>query len=231
MRKYVGYYRVSTKQQGASGLGLEAQKEAVARYVEGAGGVLITPPFVEVESGTHSERPELKKAVAHAKRQKATLVVARLDRLSRNVHFISSLMESKVDFVACDNPTANALTIHILAAVAQEEARVIALRVKAALQAAKARGTLLGSSRPGHWEGREELRLSGQRKGTEKAAKEKRARREEGTKTTLPTLRKLKEEGFTYREIAERMEESGEPSHTGSKWSAMMIHRLLKTSK
>lgn len=228
MQKFISYYRVSTKRQGESGLGLEAQEAAVARYVQSVGGTLVTPPYIEIESGTHSERPELKKAIAHAKRAKAVLLVARLDRLSRNVHFISSLMESKVDFVAVDNPTANALTIHILAAVAQEEARAISYRTKAALQAAKARGTLLGSSRPGHWEGREEKRMEGQKKATEKAAKAKKEKRLVDVADLVPTLKELKEEGLSLRAIAQRMEERGETSPSGSPWNPMMVMRLLK---
>lgn len=228
MQKFISYFRVSTKRQGESGLGLEAQEAAVARYVQSVGGTLVTPPYIEIESGTHSERPELKKAIAHAKRAKAVLLVARLDRLSRNVHFISSLMESKVDFVAVDNPTANALTIHILAAVAQEEARAISYRTKAALQAAKARGTLLGSSRPGHWEGREEKRMEGQKKATEKAAKAKKEKRLVDVADLVPTLKELKEEGLSLRAIAQRMEERGETSPSGSPWNPMMVMRLLK---
>jgi DNA invertase Pin-like site-specific DNA recombinase len=228
MQKFIAYYRVSTKRQGISGLGLEAQEAAVARYVQSVGGVLVTPPYTEIESGTHSERPELKKAIAHAKRAKAVLLVARLDRLSRNVAFVSSLMDAKIDFIACDNPHATPLTIHILAAVAQEEARAISARTKAALEAAKARGTLLGSSRPGHWEGREDRRAAGQKKATEKAAKAKKEKHLVDVADLLPTIRELKEDGLSLRAIAQRMEERGETSPSGSPWNPMMVMRLLK---
>ena len=115
----VAYYRVSTDRQGQSGLGLDAQREAVARFVGSAGGTLLAQ-YTEVESGKrHTNRPQLAAALAECKRRKATLVIAKLDRLARNVHFISGLMESKVDFVAVDMPQANRLTVHIMAAFAE----------------------------------------------------------------------------------------------------------------
>src|SRR5947209_5737141 len=118
MEKVVTYYRVSTKRQGDSGLGLEAQRAAVSGFAQGKGAAVIRE-YTEVESGKRSDRPELAKALAHARLTKATLVVAKLDRLARNVAFTSALMESGCDFVACDMPHANRLTIHILAAVAE----------------------------------------------------------------------------------------------------------------
>lgn len=160
VKKVVAYYRVSTKQQGKSGLGLDGQKAAVCDYVTRDGGTILAE-YTEVETGKSKDRPELLKAVAHAKRAKAVLLVAKLDRLARNVAFTSALMESGVDFVACDNPHANKFTIHILAAVAEHEAEQISLRTKAALQAAKRRGVKLGSARPGHWDGREDKRQAG----------------------------------------------------------------------
>ena len=144
----IAYYRVSTKQQGVSGLGIEAQEAAVAAYVATTGMKLLAPPYVEVESGTKGDRPKLAAALAHAKRAKATLLIAKLDRLIRNVAFLANLMDSEIDFVACDNPHANRLTVHILAAVAEEEARAISDRTKKALAAAKARGTRRGFNRP-----------------------------------------------------------------------------------
>ena len=150
---FVAYYRVSTERQGRSGLGLEGQRAAVAAYAKQVGATMLAE-YTEVESGKRADRPELAKALPHAKRSKATLLVAKLDRLARNVAFLSAVMDSGVDFIACDNPHANRLTIHILAAVAEDEARRISDRTKAALGAAKARGTKLGSARPGHWHGR-----------------------------------------------------------------------------
>ena len=141
--RFVAYYRVSTEKQGRSGLGLEAQQAAVQDYLNGGTWELVGE-FIEVESGRKSERPELAKALARCKKDKATLVIARLDRLARNVHFISGLMETKVKFVACDMPEATPFMLHIYAAVAQEEARAVSARTKAALAAAKHRGVRLG---------------------------------------------------------------------------------------
>jgi DNA invertase Pin-like site-specific DNA recombinase len=142
--KFVAYYRVSTDKQGKSGLGLEAQRQAVEQYLNGGKWSLVGE-FTEIESGKRNKRPELEKALTICKRQKAKLVIAKLDRLSRNLAFIATLMDSGVEFVAVDNPHANKLTVHILAAAAQHEREMIAQRTKDALQAAKARGVLLGN--------------------------------------------------------------------------------------
>jgi DNA invertase Pin-like site-specific DNA recombinase len=142
--KFIAYFRVSTDRQGKSGLGLEAQRSAVMNYLDGGRWTLVGE-FTEVESGKHAIRPELEKALAACRKQKAKLVIAKLDRLSRNLAFIAALMESGVEFVAVDNPHANKLTIHILAAVAQHEREMISERTKVALQAAKKRGQRLGN--------------------------------------------------------------------------------------
>src|SRR3954468_4294414 len=142
--KWVAYYRVSTAKQGASGLELEAQREAVASYLNGGNWQLVAG-FTEVESGKRNDRPELAKALAACRRTGAALIIAKLDRLARNVAFVSNLMEAGVEFTAVDFPTANRLTIHILAAVAEHEREMISARTKAALAAAKARGTRLGN--------------------------------------------------------------------------------------
>ena len=142
--KFVAYFRVSTDRQGKSGLGLEAQREAVMNYLDGGRWTLIKE-FTEVESGKRNGRPELVKALAACKRQKAKLVIAKLDRLGRNLAFIATLKESGVEFVAVDNPHANELTVHFLAAIAQHEREMISERSKAALLAAKRRGQRLGN--------------------------------------------------------------------------------------
>src|SRR5450432_1979687 len=144
--RFVSYLRVSTARQGASGLGLDAQREAVGRYLNGGSWTLVQE-VVEIESGKRNDRPAIAEALRLCRLHKATLVIAKLDRLARNVHFISSLMESGVDFTACDFPEANRLTVHILAAVAEHEAAMISARTKDALRAAKARGTVLGGQR------------------------------------------------------------------------------------
>lgn len=141
----IAYYRVSTDKQGRSGLGLEAQKSAVQQYAA-SGGHRIVAEHVEVESGKRSDnRPQLAAALAACRLHRATLCIAKLDRLSRQLSFVANLMESGTDFVAVDNPTANRLTIHLLAAIAEHEREMISQRTKAALAAAKARGVRLGN--------------------------------------------------------------------------------------
>jgi DNA invertase Pin-like site-specific DNA recombinase len=136
--RFVSYLRVSTARQGASGLGLEAQRSAVAGYPQGEDWTLVRE-VVEIENGKRNDRPALAEALRLCRRQRATLVIAKLDRLARNVVFIATRMEEKVPFVAVDMPSANDLTVHILAAVAQDEAKRISDRTKAALTAAKVR--------------------------------------------------------------------------------------------
>jgi DNA invertase Pin-like site-specific DNA recombinase len=141
--RFVAYCRVSTDQQGRSGLGLEAQQKAVTDYLNG-GNWSVIAEFTEVEMGKRNDRPQLEHALASCRKHKAKLVIAKLDRLSRNLAFIAALMDSSIEFVAVDNPHATRLTLHILAAVAEHEREMIAARTKAALQASKARGTRLG---------------------------------------------------------------------------------------
>jgi DNA invertase Pin-like site-specific DNA recombinase len=145
--KLVAYVRVSTDKQGRSGLGLEAQEAAVEKFAKARGGEIVAR-FVEVESGKRHDRPELASALAACRKHKAILVIAKLDRLARNVAFIANLMEAGADFVAVDMPSATRLTIHILAAVAEHEREMISARTKAALQARKARGGRLGAPDP-----------------------------------------------------------------------------------
>ncbi|MGO4682357.1 recombinase family protein [Hyphomicrobium sp. 2TAF46] len=149
--KFVSYLRVSTQKQGRSGLGLEAQRDAVTTHVASANGRLLGE-YIEVESGKKSdkERPKLAEALKHAKMTGATLVVAKLDRLSRNVAFLASLMDGGAKFVCADNPHVTKLTVHVLAAVAEQERDAISARTKAALGAAKRRGVKLGARDPGH---------------------------------------------------------------------------------
>ena len=144
MTNFISYFRVSTDRQGQSGLGLDAQRAAVATYVQRAGGTILAS-YTEIESGSKSSRPEIAKALAHAKREKATLIIAKLDRLARNVKFIADLMDARVEFVACDLPEANRLVLHIMAAFAEYEREEISKRTKAALAVAKSRGTRLGN--------------------------------------------------------------------------------------
>lgn len=153
MQKCIAYLRVSTQRQGANGLGIEAQRHAVAQHVARIGGSVVAE-FVEVESGKKADRPQLESALKECRLRGAVLVVAKLDRLARNVAFIAKLMDGGVDFVACDLPQASRLTLHIMAAMAEHEREQISQRTKAALAAAKRKGKKLGGVRPGGgWRG------------------------------------------------------------------------------
>lgn len=207
--RFVAYYRVSTAQQGKSGLGLEAQRSAVTTYLNG-GKWEVIGEFTEVESGKRKNRPQLNDALALCRKEKATLVIAKLDRLARNLHFISGLMEARIDFVAVDMPTANRLTVQILAAVAEEEARAISARTKAALASAKARGVVLG--RNGAVVGAENRRRS-----LQTAA---------GLRSTIEALRG---EGITaVRDVAVALNARGIATPQGKQWHSTSVHRLLK---
>jgi DNA invertase Pin-like site-specific DNA recombinase len=222
MQKFISYIRVSTREQGASGLGLEGQQAAVSAYAASVGGEILRE-YREVESGKRTDRPELAKALAHAKRARATLVIAKLDRLARNVHFLSGMMESGVDFVACDNPNANRLTLHILAAVAEDEARRIAERTRAALAAYKARGGTLGGARPEHPGLTREARLEGTRAAALAATMGKRSAYED----LLPEVVGMREQGLSLRAIARRLDEDGYTTRQGKPWNPQQVSRVL----
>jgi DNA invertase Pin-like site-specific DNA recombinase len=207
-RKFVAYYRVSTDRQGRSGLGLDAQREAVVRHLAGHAGELIGE-FCEVESGRRSDRPQLAAAIAAAKKAKATLIIAKLDRLARNVHFISGLMESGVDFVAADNPHANKLMVHMLAAFAEHEREQISQRTKDALAAAKARGIRLG------------------RNAAERLAPAYRAEAMERAHQLAPVLAELKNAGMSARQMATELTARGILTPTGARWHPQTVIRML----
>lgn len=221
-KKYVAYYRVSTQRQGQSGLGLEAQREAVTRFVNGHG--VLAGEHTEIESGCKSDRPELSKAIAQATRSRAVLVIAKLDRLARNVAFISTLMESGVDFKACDNPHANRLTIHILAAVAEDEARRISERTKAALAAYKARGGLLGSKHPKCRSITPQASSLGQVRG----AAENRKRAVAAYSDLIPVIEEMRDAGKSLRAISQQLNFSGHTTRTGKRWSQTQVRRVLR---
>ena len=140
--KYVVYYRVSTKKQGQSNLGLSAQKTIVENYIKNN---VVIAEYTEIETGKSATRPQLNKALQTCKEKNATLVVAKLDRLARNLHFVTSLQAANVDFVCCDLPSANKLTLHVFAAIAEHEATLISQRTKQALAEKKKQGIKLGN--------------------------------------------------------------------------------------
>lgn len=215
IRNYIAYYRVSTAKQGNSGLGLEAQKEAVKQFLIGRAGEL-TGEFQEVETGKGvdalAKRSELCRALDACKRTGATLLIAKLDRLARNVHFVSGLMESKVKFVACDMPEATELTIHIMAAFAEHEAKRISQRTMDALAIAKSRGVNLGIAGPANLVANIHARRQAALEFAEKLR---------------PVL-----EGFTAKRMPQRkmvysLNELGIPTIRGGQWSLVQIQRIL----
>jgi DNA invertase Pin-like site-specific DNA recombinase len=212
-KRYIAYYRVSTARQGQSGLGLEAQKVSVEGFIR-AGGQLIEQ-FVEIESGSRNDRPELIAALEACRRYGAVLIIAKLDRLARNVAFVSNLMESGVEFIAADNPHASKLTIHILCAVAEHEREMISERTKSALAAAKARGVRLGNPR-GNTEHLASARASLQRQTTQHA------------ENVLPIITEIQRSGLvSYRQIAKALNARGVSSARGGKWYAGTVRSAL----
>ncbi len=218
----IGYVRVSTAGQGASGLGLEAQQAAIDGYAA-QHGAIVARLYVEVESGRKADRPELANALAHAKRSRATLVVAKLDRLGRNVAFLSALMEAKVDFVAVDNPAANKLTLHILAAVAEAEAEAISARTKAALQAYKARGGKLG----GQLKQCRNLTAEARERGARAASEVRRAKADAAYADLAPIVRELRGKGMTQVAIADELNRQGHTTRRGKAWNQVQVARVL----
>lgn len=211
--RFVAYYRVSTHKQGQSGLGLEAQREAVRDYLNGGPWQMVAE-HTEVESGKRNARPELEKALAACRRHKAKLVIAKLDRLSRNLHFITSVMESGVEFIACDNPHANKLTIHILAAVAEHEREAISERTKAALAAAKARGKKLGGPR-----------LAAARRASIEVRREF---ADAFAANVRPIIKEIQASGVTsLHGIARALTARGVKTARGGDWTSVQVSNLL----
>lgn len=208
----IAYLRVSTERQGRSGLGLEAQREAVARYAQ-ATGLMLAGEYLEVETGKGSnalaKRPQLLAALNEAKRTKAKLVLAKLDRLARNVHFISGLMETGVDFAVADMPNADRFQLHLYAALAEKEAEVISRRTKAALAAAKERGQELGKHG----------RVLAARNKAEAAAR---------VRPIASTLTELSGKGLNMRKMVAALNERGVPSPAGGRWHLSNLHRAMK---
>lgn len=210
-RRFVAYYRVSTHEQGRSGLGLEAQRAAVQQLVRDRGGELLQE-FTEVETGKGaaalSKRPQLRAALAAARKGRAELLIAKLDRLARNVHFISGLMEAGVPFVAADMPSADRFQLHLFAALAEKEAELISERTKAGLAAARARGVILG--RYGHV-----------------LARRNRDAAAERVADLGPELESLLNSGLSVRAMADELNRKGIPSPGGARWHSTSVHRAV----
>src|SRR3984893_10518763 len=218
--KFIAYLRVSTTKQGKSGLGLEAQRKAVPDFLDGGKWQLVKE-FVEIESGKKADRPQLMKAFQACRVFGAKLVIAKLDRLSRDAYFLLGLEKAGVDFVAADMPTANRLTVGIMAMVADEERRMISARTKAALAAAKARGVQLGGDRG--------ARLTAKQRAAGRAVQQEHARNRAAD--LVPIIKELQEAGCeSLRAIAAELEERGIPTARGGKWSSVQVARLLEAA-
>ena len=218
--KYIAYYRVSTKRQGQSGLGLEAQRQSVLNYIDPE---LIDREFIEEETGTNKRyRPKLDEAIQLCKQHNATLLIAKLDRLARNVNFVTSLMESKVKFVAVDMPEATDFTIHIISAVAQNEAKDISERIKKALavkkQQLKKEGKKLGNP--------QNLTNEARKKGTLSIVAK--AQNNENNQRAKAFIAQM--EGKTLQQIADALNESKFKTSRGKLFTPTQVSRLMQTN-
>ena len=207
--RFVTYYRVSTDRQGRSGLGLDAQREAVSQFLAGRTATVIAE-FVEVESGGKDDRPKLKEALTACQRGKATLLIAKLDRLARSVAFIANLMDSNTEFIACDMPHASRLVLHVMAAFAEHERQIIGERTKAALAAAKARGVKLGAN------------------GAVLAERHKAEAMKYARQIAPAFLAAQKDGAKTTRQIAEYLNAMGLLSPQGGSWHPASVARALR---
>ncbi len=213
--QYIAYYRVSTAKQGASGLGLAGQRERVTAYVTNEGGK-ITREYTEIESGKNNKRIELDKALNHCSETGAILVIASIDRLSRNISFIATLMESKANFVACDMPEANAFTIHIFAALAQQEREMISARTKAGLRQAKQKGVILGTPSNLTPEAIVKSRLN----------RSESAKNNENNKRAAALINALRPSKMTLQAIADRLNKAGFTTSRGKQFTPTQVKRL-----
>lgn len=219
--KFVAYYRVSTNKQEQSGLGLEAQRAHVQAFAQRLEGTILSE-YTDIESGKSNKRQELAKAMHQAKTTGATLLIAKLDRLSRDVNFISGLMKSDVQFLACDNPSANKLTIHIYAAMAEHEREQIADRTRRALAALKARGVELGT--PANFS------AEGRAKGRE--TRKQQALDNDANRRATAYAQQLRDSGKSYTEVAAKLTAEGFTTSTGKPFSQpVQVQRLLNRAK
>ncbi|MCQ2268152.1 MAG: recombinase family protein [Bacteroidaceae bacterium] len=216
-QNYVAYLRVSTQKQGYSGLGLEAQREIIHNYLRDTRPI---EEYVEVESGRKTDRPKLTEALESCKKTGATLIVAKLDRLARNVAFLSQLLESDTEIIFCDFPQANKMVLHILGAISQYEAELVSIRTKAALQAKKARGSHLGN--PEHLMGKHAAALA-----KSNATNRKKAADNPNNKRAVAMLRTLATQDLTLQEMADSLNKEGFVSSQGCKFRPSTVATLL----
>ncbi len=213
MAEFIAYYRVSTSRQAQSGLGLEAQKQAVLDFINGNGDQIIAE-FMEVESGKRCDRPELNTALNRCRETGAKLVIARLDRLARNAAFLLTLRDSGVEFVAADMPDANRLTVGIMALVAEDEAERISQRTKAALAAAKARGVKLGGIRS--WE------------AVNTSASKRKASADHHAASVVPIIKEIRAAGISSLEgIAQALQARGIKTARGGRWHTQTVRNVM----
>jgi DNA invertase Pin-like site-specific DNA recombinase len=215
---YTPYYRVSTQKQGISGLGLEAQQAAVRAFVQDP--AQLVGEFVEIESGKQNQRPQLLAAMAEARRVGCTLLIAKLDRLSRNASFILALRDSGVDFVCCDMPDANTLTVGLFAVLAQHERETISKRTKDALAAKKARGFQLGNP--------QNMTSAITQQG--QATMQRNAREHQANQQAALLADLLRAQGETLWQIATRLNAAGYRTRRGGVFHATTVQRLLASS-
>lgn len=221
MKKYIAYYRVSRKVQGISGLGLSAQKSSVEKYVSGQEGTILKE-YTEVETGTNKkERVEIHKAIQHAKDEKAILVIAKLDRLARNVSFVSSLMDAGIEFVAVDMPSANHFTIHIFSALAEQEAKLISSRTKQALAELRKKGIKLGNPK--------NLTNDARNKGVQRIKEN--AQNNDRNRQAQSIISNCLEKGMTYQKIADYLNELNFKTRYGKQFLASSVYQLHKRVK
>ena len=218
IEQYVSYLRVSTQKQGYSGLGLEAQKAIIKNFLHDK-----TPiaEFTEIESGRKTDRPKLKEALTQCRTTGATLIVAKLDRLARNVSFLSNLLESDVEIVFCDFPQANKMVLHILAAISQYEAELTAQRTKAALQAKKARGAKLGN--PEHLMNKHKQAIANSNKTNSEKAK-----KNPNNKRAVAFLKVMISQGKSLTEMTDILNSEGFVTAQGCKFVPATVRRLIK---